>query len=397
MFSDFEDINVGDFRQIRKEITIQDVEKFVLLTGDDNPLHIDPEFASKTPFKDVVVHGMLGASFISTIIGTKLPGPGALWMSQDFNFVLPVRLGDHLLIKATVTKKINRERVLILETQISNQKDQLVLTGTARVKVLEQKKAREKYRNFDMAKVALITGAAGGIGSAIAHALASKGVNLILHYNSRVEEVNKLYESLRLINSSILIHVVKADLSTSSGVEHLINDISNEGLEPNIFINNAAAPIDPVPVNKLAWSAISDHLETQSKVMLRIFQALVPIYEKQGFGRIVSISSAVSQRAPTQGWLGYTINKGVVESISRQIALEFGFLGVTANCIAPGMCETPYIGDISEKVQKISARQSPNRRIAVPQDIAELAAFLVSTEASHINGQVLHVNGGASL
>ena len=78
MFKKFEDIAVGDSHDLIKTITEADVRKFVDMTGDDNPLHVDRHYAEQTPFKDVVVHGMLGASFISTVIGTKLPGKGAL-------------------------------------------------------------------------------------------------------------------------------------------------------------------------------------------------------------------------------------------------------------------------------------------------------------------------------
>ena len=84
MLADFDQIKTGDCEQLVKKITDADIRKFVEMTGDDNPLHIDRNFAETTAFKDIVVHGMLGASFISTIIGTKLPGPGALWISQSF-------------------------------------------------------------------------------------------------------------------------------------------------------------------------------------------------------------------------------------------------------------------------------------------------------------------------
>src|SRR5207245_5128666 len=105
-------LKVGDCRQLIKTITQDDIRKFVDMTGDDNPLHVDRNFASETSFKDIVVHGMLGASFISTVIGTKLPGPGALWISQSMDFLLPVRLADVLTVSCTVLKKHERDRLL---------------------------------------------------------------------------------------------------------------------------------------------------------------------------------------------------------------------------------------------------------------------------------------------
>jgi 3-oxoacyl-[acyl-carrier protein] reductase len=79
----FDEIEVGQVAKITHTITLEDIEKFSELTGDDNRLHMDEAFASKTEFKKPIAHGMLGASFISTIIGTKLPGDGALWFSQS--------------------------------------------------------------------------------------------------------------------------------------------------------------------------------------------------------------------------------------------------------------------------------------------------------------------------
>ncbi len=105
----YQDIQVGDKETLSHTITKEDIAKFVDLTGDDNRLHVDEKFASSTQFKKPVVHGMLGASFISTIIGTKLPGDGALWFSQSLEFLLPVRIGDELTVTAEVLKKNDKE------------------------------------------------------------------------------------------------------------------------------------------------------------------------------------------------------------------------------------------------------------------------------------------------
>ena len=104
--SKFDNIKIGDNAVINHLITHSDVEKFVQLTGDDNKIHVDEKFASTTHFKKPVVHGMLSAAFISTIIGTKIPGDGALWYKQSLEFYLPVREGDEITIVATVTIKL---------------------------------------------------------------------------------------------------------------------------------------------------------------------------------------------------------------------------------------------------------------------------------------------------
>ncbi|NBV41298.1 MaoC family dehydratase, partial [bacterium] len=134
----FDAFQVGDVATLTHVITQSDIEKFVALTGDDNPLHVDKKYAKTTVFKEPVAHGMLGASFISTIIGKHIPGDGALWMSQSFEFLLPVRIGDTLTISAKILEKHDSQRMFVLETDIINQHKQLVVRGQAKVKKMEQ-------------------------------------------------------------------------------------------------------------------------------------------------------------------------------------------------------------------------------------------------------------------
>ena len=164
----FDEIKIGQTAEIKRTITAEDIRKFVDLTGDDNRLHTDAGFAARTSFKKPVAHGMLGASFISTIIGTKLPGDGALWFAQNLEFTLPVRVGDTLTIRAEVIKKDDRSRVIELRTDITNQLRQKVTQGVAKVKVIEQEpESIVEPANQHHKKVALVVGGSGGIGAAV--------------------------------------------------------------------------------------------------------------------------------------------------------------------------------------------------------------------------------------
>ena len=95
---EYPNIKTGDTPEIIHKITEEDISKFLILTGNDNKLHLDSKFAGRTEFVKPVVHGMLGASFISTLIATKLPVDGTLWDSQNIEFTRPVRVGDTLRI-----------------------------------------------------------------------------------------------------------------------------------------------------------------------------------------------------------------------------------------------------------------------------------------------------------
>ena len=134
----FDTIHVDDEAEILHVITTKDVDTFVELTGDNNPLHVDDDFASKTTFKKRIVHGMLTASFISTIIGTKIPGPGSLWYEQQIRFLAPVRIGSRIRVWAKVLHKSISQRIIVLETVIFDEQERRVIEGEAKVKVLDQ-------------------------------------------------------------------------------------------------------------------------------------------------------------------------------------------------------------------------------------------------------------------
>lgn len=133
--ADFNKIAVGDQASITRTITETDISLFAKITGDFNPLHINEEFAKKTVFKGRIAHGMLIASWVSAVLGTKLPGFGSIYISQTLRFMKPVRIGDTITTTVEVVKKIERDPqkdpLIKLSTTCFNQKNQEVLTGEA--------------------------------------------------------------------------------------------------------------------------------------------------------------------------------------------------------------------------------------------------------------------------
>jgi 3-hydroxybutyryl-CoA dehydratase len=133
----FKDIRVGDSVSISKTIGEADIYNFAGVSGDFNPIHVDEEFAKTTRFGRRIAHGMLTASFISTVIGTGLPGKNALYLSQEMKFIKPVFIGDTITATGTVLENIEAKRILVLETVVKNQDGVTVLTGTAKVMKME--------------------------------------------------------------------------------------------------------------------------------------------------------------------------------------------------------------------------------------------------------------------
>jgi 3-hydroxybutyryl-CoA dehydratase len=99
----FEDLRIGDSAEMTSTVTEQTIEKFAEVSGDDNPIHLDAAYAATTQFGERIAHGMLSAGFISAVIGTKLPGPGCIYLSQSLRFKRPVKIGDEVIARATIT------------------------------------------------------------------------------------------------------------------------------------------------------------------------------------------------------------------------------------------------------------------------------------------------------
>lgn len=130
----FEDLRIGQTAAYARTVTEADIVLFAGISGDTNPVHINEEFASSTMFSGRIAHGMLTASLISTVIGTRLPGPGAIYISQSLRFKAPVRIGDTVTARATVTDLLAEKRRATIAT-VCTVKNKVVLEGEAVVMV----------------------------------------------------------------------------------------------------------------------------------------------------------------------------------------------------------------------------------------------------------------------
>jgi 3-hydroxybutyryl-CoA dehydratase len=124
-------MKIGDSASVSKTVTETDVYMFAGITGDLNPAHTNEVAAEKTMFKTRIAHGMLGAGFISAVLGMYLPGPGTIYLDQTLKFTAPVRIGDTVRATATVAEIIPEKNRVVLDTVVVNQDDKVVITGKA--------------------------------------------------------------------------------------------------------------------------------------------------------------------------------------------------------------------------------------------------------------------------
>ena len=127
------EIQVGDAAEFSKTISESDVYLFAGVTGDLNPAHIDEQYARKTFFKGRIAHGMLLGGFISAVIGTRLPGPGTIYIRQELKFLAPARMGDTITARVEVAEVLTEKKRVVLRTTCVNQEGTLVLDGEALV------------------------------------------------------------------------------------------------------------------------------------------------------------------------------------------------------------------------------------------------------------------------
>lgn len=389
----YSEINIGDKEILTHTITKRDIEKFVELTGDDNKLHVDEKYASKTPFKKPVVHGMLGASFISTIIGTKLPGDGALWFSQTLEFLLPVRIGDVLTITAEVMKKNDKENIIELKTEILNQNRQVVTKGISKVKVVEMEveKTTTEPRKENRAKTALVVGATGGIGKAACIQLAKDGYNVIIHYNKNTDAANE-------IKTEVEKHKVKAIITQANILnESDIKEMVSKGLRAfdniDVLANCAATSIPNIKINDLVWQDYLSQIEVNIKSTFLIIKEVLPKMLSNGYGKIINIGSLAADK-PNADWSHYITAKSALVGLTKSLAFELAPKGIRVNMVTPSLISTELTADVPEKIKLLTAAQTPLRRLATAEDAAGAISFLASEKSDFLSGENIRLNGG---
>lgn len=387
----FEDINIGDIAELEHVVTLKDIDRFVELTGDDNKLHTDPAYASLTSFKKPVVHGMLGASFISTVIGTKLPGDGALWFAQSLEFLLPVRVGDVLHIRAEVLRKTDRMQIIELQTDIFNQHRQKVTTGIAKVKLVEQTASTEIQPPQAQPRVAFVIGGSGGIGSAISTALAADGFDVAVHYFNNKAAAQAAVMAIESIGRRAF--AVNGDLDSELSVTAMVDKVARHFGTITVLVNCATAKIASLGFSDLSWSDFEDHWQKSIRGLFFLIRCVAPIMERNRYGKIVLIGTQYVD-TPAINLLPYITAKAALVGFGRSLALELAPKGIRVNIVSPGMTDTDLIADVPERVRLLTAAQTPLRRLTQPSDVAGAVSYLASKHSDFLAGETIRVNGG---
>ncbi|HUN51178.1 MAG TPA: 3-oxoacyl-[acyl-carrier-protein] reductase [Candidatus Sulfotelmatobacter sp.] len=243
---------------------------------------------------------------------------------------------------------------------------------------------------FDLSgKCALVTGASGGIGGAIARALHGQGAAVALS-GTRREALQGLQGEL-----GARAHVVPCDLADAAEVEKLVGAAEAAMGQVDILVNNAGLTRDQLSLRMKDedWQKV---LEVNLTAAFRLIRGALRGMMKRRFGRVVSITSVVGVTG-NPGQANYAASKAGLIGMSKSLALEVASRGITVNCLAPGMIATPMTDALNEAQRERVLAQIPAGRLGAAADVAAGVVYLASGEAAYVTGQTLHVNGGMAM
>ncbi|WP_110112768.1 SDR family oxidoreductase [Bacillus sp. CGMCC 1.16541] len=238
-----------------------------------------------------------------------------------------------------------------------------------------------------MEKFALITGASGGIGTAIAKQLAEDGYSLLLHYHQNETAARILKEELTKMTRTILL--VQADLSTQEGIDSFLSQVS---VPIDVCIHNSGNALTGL---------VTDHTNKEIDAMIclhvtapyKITKALLPDMVRKKEGNVVMISSIWGLMGASYEVL-YSMVKGAQNTFVKALAKEVALSNIRVNAVAPGAIQTNMLSDYTDEDLALLKEEIPAGRLGKTSEVAQAVSFLVSQKSSYITGQVLSVNGG---
>ncbi len=328
---DFDDFAVGDWVSFTRRFDKADMDAFAELSGDHNPLHTDPTYAGASSFGAPIAPVHLIAAPFSAIAGMMIPGHRALYLGSHMRALHPARFGRDIAYSARVAARNAAQRVLTLRV-IAWDGETVLLEGEIRVQVRDDvptaaaPEATVAVNRGDDDRLALVTGASGAIGRAVARRLAQKGWNLLLHHHRNEAAARTLAKAC--MASGVTAKTVEADLCDSKAVGRL----ARKAKTATALVHAASPPIDAPADARLA---------ANDGALDRLARAALPAMLARQDGAVVLVGSAAMHTLPS-GWGNYVAAKAAAVSRIESLRRHYGPYGVRALTLAPSYVATPF-------------------------------------------------------
>ncbi|WP_242143346.1 MULTISPECIES: SDR family NAD(P)-dependent oxidoreductase [unclassified Bacillus cereus group] len=243
-------------------------------------------------------------------------------------------------------------------------------------------------------KVAIITGASRGIGAATAKLFAQYGAKVVVNYMNHTEAAKEVIESIHEKGGEAI--AIQADVRNQEQMNSLVDQTISHFKKVDILVSNAAIGFTIKPFSDMEWDEFRPKIEEEVKAAFISTKSVLPIMKKQKYGKLVYISSGLSNQ-PMPGFIAHGTAKGALNSFVKYLSQELGPYHITANTISPGMVETAATKYTPVEEKEKVAMFTPLGRIANPEDIARTALFLASDQSAFITGTYLPVSGGMEM
>ncbi len=389
-------IHVGKKIFLEKKIDKSLVNQFVKLSGDNNPIHVDEKYVKKTVYKKIVAHGMLSESFLSTIIGTKLPGKGSLWIEKEVKFLKIVRLDDYITFCAEVISIDEQNRIAIINVSAKNQFGEKVIESLNKVLIPDnckisknnKKKIRKKIIKpiKKNKKTVLLLGASGGIGLETLQMLLRDGYIVYCQYYTDSYFLKKLKRKYK--NK---IFLLRLDINNNKSIKNFLDKINKINLTH--LINCIIPKIYNISFEDIKKKDFEYYFSGVFYNLIEIINNVTKTFIRNNFGNIIDIST-VYLKIPEKNFLPYITYKGAMKHFIKGLSVELSGYNIRSNLITAGVTNTQQISNLSRRQKLLISAKTPLKRIAEPKDISNTIKYLASDESSFVNGATINVDGG---
>jgi 3-oxoacyl-[acyl-carrier protein] reductase len=378
------------------------VDAFAKLSGDENALHMDSAYATAQGFQSRVAHGAILVNAVSTLIGMKLPGEGALWRRVRVDWTAPVFPGDTVTVEGTVRRSSAEQRSIEIALSAKNQTGREVMRGDAVVGLTDSaadeaapvsERARARVATVGDARAVLVTGGSRGIGRAIALELAAAGFAVAVGYHSRADAADAVVAEIEGAGGravSAKLDVLDAGASAFDEIEAALGPLRG-------LVHGATPDLPSAPAADASVDELERLFRAYCSFGLLGAQRVLANAGDEKWGRVVFLGTTYITGVPPAKMLAYVTAKSALVGLTRALAAELSPAGVTVNLLSPGMVQTELVRHLSKRQLLGEAQRTPTRRLTEAADVAASVRYLFSDGGRQVTGAQLNLSGGLSM
>ena len=396
-------LRTGQSAQLTVTVTDEAVAAFGRLTGDGSPLHVDAQFARRTRFRGRIAHGMLAASYLSTLVGMRLPGKYATLLSQRLRYIKPVRAGDTLTITGTITDVQAATGRVQLRVAIRNQRRDVVIDGDVEALVsappgkgLTMSELKREALGLDFAgQTVLVTGASRGIGQATAVLFAHHGARVALNYFQGRDDAEATVRDIEAHGGQAI--ALQADVRDAAQVARMVAQAQERLGGVDILVHGAMTQAAAQPFEQTRWDDFQADVDVALKGAVHAIQAVLPGMLARGRGRVITVTTVSINGTPPPGSSRYVAAKSALLGLTRALAVEYAPKGIAFNVVSPGLTDTDLVNHLPDVIKQKAAAEIPARKLGTPLDVAKAIVVMASSYTDYVVGGQLLVCGGSTV